>query len=178
MGLFDQIGDALGGEGLQKFLGGTANFDDPNSEDHRQFEGMIRNANQADLQQVFEQSAHKVNSDEYAQQMSSGNAAFSTLGKGGLNTIASTIIRYLSGAGQNSTSLLSRVPGLRTDVPEEMDAAQVSALAQYTQKNHPGVFGQVAAHLGKLDPGLLKSFLGSGAMKAAASGLAQRFLHQ
>lgn len=178
MGFFDQIGGIPGGEELQKLVGGTANFDDPNSEAHRQFEGMIRNANQADLQQVFEQSAHKVNSDEYAQQMTSGTSSLSSLSKGGLNAIASIIMRYLSGAGQNSTSLLSRVPGLRTDVPEEMDASQVSALAQYTQKNHPGVFGQVAAHLGKLDPGLLKSFLGSGAMKEAASGLAQRFLHQ
>lgn len=174
MGLFDQISGAMGGEGLQKFVGGMANFDDPNSDDHRRFDGMVQNANQADLQQVFEQSAQKTSPEDYAQHTS----ALSSLGKGGLATIASTLLRYLSGAGQNSSSLLSRIPGLRTDSPEEMDAPQVSALAQYTQKNHPNVFGQVAAHLGKQDPGLLKSFLGSNALKSAASGLAQRFLHQ
>lgn len=181
MGLFDQIGSALGNENLQRFVGGGGKFDDPNSEDHQHLQNMIGKADEGQLQQVFGKVARQINPQDYSQHLnqgSGGSSPLGALGKGGLSTIASLLIQHLMGSGLNIGSLMSKVPGMKTADPNQMDEHQVASLAQYTQQNHPDVFGKVAAQLGKQNPSLLSGFLGKGMLSSAASGLASHFLGQ
>lgn len=180
MGLFDQIGAAFGGgENLQRFAGGGGNFEDPNSPDHQHLQSMIAKADQSTLQKVFTGVIRQINPQDYAgylTQGTGGRSPLSALGSGGLATIAGLIVKYLGGSGSNISSLIPKIPGLKTSDPNQMDEHQVASLATYTQQNHPDVLGQVAAHLGKENPSMLSALLPKGGMGSIASGLASQFL--
>lgn len=181
MGLLQQIGSMIGGEGqLQNLASGRGNFSDPNAPDHQNFQNMVSNAPQGVLQQVFSGIAGKMNPQEYSDHVTpgvGGTNPLGGLGAGGLGTIASALIGKLTGSGgYNSSSLLSRIPGLQTADPNQMDEKQVASLASYTQQNHPELFGQAAAQVGQQQPGLLHSFLGKAGLALGAAALASHFI--
>jgi hypothetical protein len=180
MGLFDQISSVLGDDNLQRFAGGHADFSDPNSEDHQQFQRMVAQTDQSQLQHVFTQAARHLDSQEYAEHITPGahgTDPLGSVGHSGVATIASLLMRYLTGfVGGDTGSLMTRIPALRTTDPEQMDTNQVAALAQYTQYHHPDLFGRVAAQLGQQHPDLLHAFMGRASLASAASALASQFL--
>jgi hypothetical protein len=89
--------------------------------------------------------------------------------------IASALLNHLGGGGGLS-SLLGKVPGLRTTDPQQMDADQVAALSRYAQQNNPQAFGQAAADVGQQRPDLLHSFLGKAGLAIGAAALASHFI--
>ena len=185
MGLVDQLGSLFGGGDAQKMAAGQGNFEDPNSPDQQRLQAMLSQMNPQQLQQAFSQAAQNMNPQDYSQHITPGAGGtnpLGALGGGGLGTVASMLMQHLGGAtggGGGLAGLLSKVPGLQTTDPNKMDAGQVASLAQYTQQNHPDVFGRVAAQLGQQQPGLLNSFLGKAGLAVGAAALASHFMgHQ
>ena len=72
--------------------------------------------------------------------------------------------------------MLSKIPGLSTTDPQQMDQNQVAALARYTQQNHPDIFGRAATQIGQNHPDLLHSFLGKAGLAIGAAALASHFM--
>ena len=111
MGLLNEIGSLMGNSQPQ----GDAATGAP---DPQTFQNMVSNAHPGILSQVFSHVAQQMNPQDYASHMSPSNGGgnpLSSLGSGGLGTIASALLGKLtSGGGYNSGSLLSRIPGLRT----------------------------------------------------------------
>lgn len=146
----------------------------------QQLQEMLSRMDPQQLQQIFSQAAQKMDPQEYAQHVTPGSGGtdpLGSLGSGGLRTIASMLVQHLGGGtGGGIGSLLSRIPGLQTTDPNQMDAGQVAKLAQYTQQNHPDIFGRVAAQLGQQQPGLLHSFLGKAGLAVGAAALASHFM--
>src|SRR5947209_17016162 len=144
MGLLQQIGSMIGGGDLQRWSSGQGNFDDPNSPDHQNFQNVVAQADPSHVQQVFSQAAQQMNPQEYSNHITpgvGGTNPLGALGAGGLGSIASALLGGLMNNGYNTGSLISRIPGLRTTNPNQTDPQQVAAVAQYTQQNHPDIFG-------------------------------------
>lgn len=180
MSLLQSIESMIGGGDLQRMSAGQANFQDPNSPDHQNLQNLMGNANPSQLQQSFGSAAQQMNPQEYANHVNNGSTGiggFGSLSGGGLSTIASALIGHLmGGGGYNASSLLSRIPGLGTTDPNQMNASQVGQLAQFTQQNHPDLFGRAAAQVGQQQPGLLNSFLGKAGLAIGAAALASHFM--
>ena len=179
MSLFQQLGSLFGGDDAQRMAAGQGNFQDPNSPDQQRLQAMLSKMNPQQLQQAFSQAAQNMNPQEYAQHITpnvGGTNPLGGLGAGGLGTIASMLLQHLGGSGSGLGGLMSRIPGLQTTDPNQMDENQVAALAKYTQQNHPDVFGRVAAQLGQQQPGLLNSFLGKAGLAVGAAALASHFM--
>jgi hypothetical protein len=141
---------------------------------------MVSNAPPGVLQQVFPHVAGKMNPEEYSDHITPGAGGtnpLGALGAGGLGIIASALLGKLTGGGgYNQGNLLSRIPGLHTTDPNQMDENQVASLARYTQQNHPDLFGQAAALVGQQQPGLLHGFLGKAGLALGAAALASHFI--
>jgi hypothetical protein len=180
MGLLQEIGSLASGGNIQRLASGEGNFQDPRSPDQQTFQDMVGRANPSQLQQVFSQAATQMSPQEYAAHITPGAGGtnpLGALGGGGLAIIASALINHLTGSGGLSAgSLLSRIPGLQTTNPNQMDANQVAAVAQYTQQNHPDIFGRVASQIGQQQPGLLNSFVGKAGLALGAAALASHFI--
>ena len=181
MGLLQQIGSMIGGEqNVQSMAAGQGNFSDPNAPDHQNFQQMVRHAPPGMLEQVFSHVAQNVNPQDYSNHVTpgvGGTNPLGGLGSGALGMIASTLMGKLTGGGgYNSGSLLSRIPGLRTTDPRQMDEHQVASLASYTQQNHPDLYGQAAAQIGQQQPDILHSFLGKAGLAIGAAALASHFM--
>lgn len=181
MGLLQQLGSMIGGEaGLQNMASGQGNYADPNAADHQNFQPMVRQAPPGMLEQVFSHVAQRVNPQDYSDHVTPGAVGtnpLGALGSGGLGMIASALIGKLTGGGgYNAGSLLSRIPGLHTTDPSQMDESQVASLARYTQQSHPDLFGQAAAQVGQQRPDILHSFLGKAGLAIGAAALASHFM--
>jgi pyridoxal biosynthesis lyase PdxS len=180
MGLLQEIGALAGGGTLERLASGQGNFQDPASPDQQNLHNMIGRAEPGQLQQVFSQAATQMNPQEYATHITSGAGGtnpLGALGGGGLATIASALMSHLTGSGGLSAgSLLSKIPGLQTTDPNQMDANQVASVAQYTQQNHPDIFGRVASQIGQQQPSLLNSFVGKAGLALGAAALASHFI--
>lgn len=179
MSLLSQIGSLLGGEDAQRLASGQGNFQSPDSPDVQRVQEMLGKLTPQQQQQVFSQAAQQMNPQDYAAHIdpNAGSASpLSNIGSGGLRTIASTLLQHLGGGGV-AGSLLSRIPGLQTTDPSQMDQSQVAALARYTQQNHPELFGRAAAQIGQQQPDLLHSFLGKAGLAIGAAALASHFIN-
>jgi hypothetical protein len=88
--------------------------------------------------------------------------------------LAQTILSRLRRAGVDPEQV-SRDAGVRTVDPRQMSPAELAAVAQWMQRNHPEVLGQAAAQY-QDQPDLLSRLLGNKALLAAAAGLAANFL--
>jgi pyridoxal biosynthesis lyase PdxS len=178
MSMLSEIGSLLSGQEGQRLAAGQGNFQNADSPDMQRVQQMFSQLNPQQQQQVMSQAAQQMNPQQYADHMSSGGSSpLANLSSGGLRTIASTLLQHL-GAGGVAGSLLSRIPGLQTTDPSQMDHNQVAALAQYTQQNHPDIFGRAAAQLGQQQPDLLHSFLGKAGLAIGAAALASHFMGQ
>jgi hypothetical protein len=178
MSLLSELSSVFSGLDAQRMAAGQGNFQDPNSPDMQQLQRVLPQADQGQLQQVFSHAAQQMNPQDYSDHITPGAGGTNPLGsvgKGGLATIASTIMQHLSSGGI-AGNLLSRITGLNTTNPQQMDENQVAALSRYTQQNHPDVFGRVAAQLGQQQPSLLHSFLGKAGLAIGAAALAKHFL--
>jgi hypothetical protein len=178
MSLLNEIGSMFSGQDAQRIAAGNGNFQDPNSPDTQQFQNALPQADQGQLAQVFGQSAQQMNPQEYAEHITPGAGGTNPLagiGRGGLATIASTLMQHLTGSGL-AGGLLGRITGLNTTNPQQMDENQVAALSRYTQQNHPDIFGRVAAQIGQQKPDLLHSFLGKAGLAIGAAALARHFM--
>jgi hypothetical protein len=175
MSFLQNIGQMLGGADLERIAGGNANFDD-GSPDHGHFQNMLSQANPSMLEQVLGQVAGQMDGQAYRNHITpgvGGTNPLGMLGQGGLSSIASMLLGHLmNSGGYSQRSLLSQIPGLQTTDPNQMDERQVAAVADYTRQNHPGLFGKVAALLGRQNPGMLQGLLGNQGMAAAAQQLA------
>ncbi len=179
MGLLQGLESLLGGDDAQRFAGGQGNFQTANSPDQQKLQSALSQLTPQQSQQVFSQAAQQMDPQQYAQHITpgvNGTNPLGALGSGGLSTIASLLLQHLGGTGGNAAGLLSKIPGLQTTDPSQMDAHQVASLAQYTQQNHPDIFGNVAAQLGQQQPGLLHSFLGQAGLALGTAALASRFI--
>jgi hypothetical protein len=201
MGLLDQIGGLLGGhEEVARLANGQGNFADGNSADHDRFGQMVSHADPQDLHSAIGQAVQQTDPQEYADHITpgvNGTNPLGSVGRVGLSTIASTLMQHLAGqpaqqsggggmlgglfgggggGGGMMGKLMSMIPGLRTTDPNQMDASQVAALADYTRRNHPDAFSRATSQLGKQNPGLLQHLLGNKIMMAAAAGLAMKLL--
>jgi hypothetical protein len=181
MGLLQQLGSMIGGEDqVRNMASGQGNYSDPSSQDHQSFQNMVSQAQPGILSQIFSHVAQQTPPQEYANHVSpaaGGASPFGSLGSGGLSMIASALLgKLMSGGGYNASSLLSKIPGLRTTDPNQMDPNQVAAVARYTQQNHPDLFGQAAAQVGQQQPSLLHSFLGKAGLAVGAAALASHFI--
>lgn len=178
MGLLSDLGSMLGGEEAQRMASGQGDYQNPDSPDTQRMQRMVSQAAPQQLQQVFSQAAQQMNPQDYAEHITPGAGGTNPLGgvgAGGLSTIASTLLQHL-GAGGIAGGLLSRIPGLSTTNPSQMDAGQVAALARYTQQNRPDIFGQAAAQIGQQQPDLLHSFIGKAGLALGAAALASHFI--
>ena len=186
MSLLSEIGSLLGApQDAQRMASGQGNFQDPSSSDAQRMQAMVSRADPQQLQQIFSQAAQRMDPQEYAQHVTPGAGGTNPLGglgSGGLSTIASALLQHLTGgAGGGSgggmlSGLLSRIPGLSTTDPRQMDENQVAALARYTQQNEPQAFGRAAAQVGQQRPDLLHSFLGKAGLAIGAAALASHFI--
>lgn len=190
MGLLDEIVSKLGGTSgdgdadtrtrLQNMAGGRGNFADPASADHSALSGLMSHVPQGVLQQVLGGVAGGMDRQSYSQHATpgvGGTDPFGSLGGSALSMIASALIGKLTGpGGQSGQSLLSKIPGLSTIDPNQMNSNQVSQVAQYAQQNHPDQFGQAAAEVGQQQPSLLGTLMGQGGLSQAASALASHVL--
>jgi hypothetical protein len=181
MGLLQEIGSMIGGEGqLHNVAAGGGNYADPNSGDTQNFQRMAGQAQPGVLQQVFSHVAGRMSPQEYSDHITpgvGGTNPLGGLGAGGLGAIASALVGKLTGGGgYNQGSLLSCIPGLKTADPNQMDEGQVASLARYTQQNHPNLFGEAAAQVGQQHPDLLHSFLGKAGLAIGAAALASHFI--
>jgi hypothetical protein len=179
MGLLQEIADAIGGDKLNKFQKGEGDFENQSSSDQTALQDLIKRIDPKQLQQVLAQSAKQVDPQEYADHVTPGVGDTDPLGQlkgGGLASIAAVLLNQLKQAGSTSGTQVSRIPGVQTTDPNDMDPNDVAAIARYTQENHPEAFGKAAAEIGQKQPGLLHSFLGKAAMAAAAAALASHFI--
>lgn len=181
MGFLQQLGSMIGGEGaLGNMAAGQGDYSDPNSPDHQNFQNMVRNAQPGVLQQIFSHVAGRMDPQQYSDHVTpgvGGTNPLGSLGSGGMGMLASALLgKLMSGGGYNAGSLLSRIPGLRTTDPNQMDEQQVASLARYTQQNHPDLFGQAAAQVGQQRPDFLHSFLGKAGLALGAAALASHFI--
>ena len=200
MGLMEQLGGMLGGAGgnmaggnaaggaggpdlqqlLGRFMGGGANFNDPQSQDRRHFDQMVGHASDDDLSTAFSQAARGVDAHEYRDHVTpgvGGTDPLGALGGGGLSTIATALMGHLAGGGgANMAGLLGKIPGLSHTDPNRMTSHEVASLANYTRQHHPDAFGRAAAQVGRQDPGMLQQLLGNKAMMSAAAAMASRFM--
>ena len=185
MGLLDQMGGMLNGQGGQELLrrmaGGRANLSDPNSSDAQGMHQMIGGANRDELAASLTHAAQQMSPQEYHDHITpgvGGSDPLGGLGGGQLSTIASALLNHLGASGSGLGSLLGRIPGLHTAGPNRMDASQVAALAHFARQHHPDAFGRAAAEVGQRQPALLQRLLGHKAFAAAAAGLASRFMNR
>jgi hypothetical protein len=193
MGLMDQLGGMLGNAGgntaggaagvqqlLGRFMGGGADFNDPQSQDRRHFEQMVGHASDDDLSSAFSQAARGVDANEYRDHVTpgvGGTDPLGALGGGGLGTIASALMGHLAGGGgANMAGLFGKIPGLSHTDPNRMTPHEVASLTDYTRQHHPDAFGRAAAQVGRQDPGMLQQLLGNKAMMTAAAAMASRFM--
>ena len=176
MGLLSDLGSMLNGQDGQRMAAGQGQFQDPSSPDMQAMQTMVDRADPQQLQQIFSHVAQRMNPQEYGQHMSAGpQSPLSGIGGGGLKTIAATLMQHLAGGGV-AGNLLSKIPGLQTTDPQQMDQNQVAALARYTQQNHPDIFGQAATQIGQNHPDLLHGFLGKAGLAIGAAALASHFM--
>ena len=184
MGLLDTITSALGGGGqqqLQQMAAGQGNFGDPASADHGGLSAMLSHVPPGVLQSVMGQVAGGMDPQAYAQHVTPGAGGtdpFGGLERSALTAIAGALVGKLAGGGTGGSSLLSKIPGLSTADPAQMNAGQVAQMAQYAQQNHPDLFGQAAAQVGQQQPGLLGTLLGHAGLSQGAASLASHFLQQ
>jgi hypothetical protein len=68
----------------------------------------------------------------------------------------------------------SPIPGVRTLDPNQMDEAQVGALAEWMRRNHPEAFNRAATQVGQQNPSLLSKLLNNKMLMVAAAGLAAK----
>lgn len=182
MGLLQDIAASIGGEDLRRLSAGKANLDDPNSPDQQSLLEMLKNIDPNKLKEIFTTTAQKIAPQEYSDHVTpdvGGTNPFGNLAAGGLGTIASVLVNCLKNLGANTrsdSSPLNKVPGLHTTDPKDMDAADVAAVARYTQENHPKAFGQAATQIAQKEPALLHSFLGKAALAVGAAALASHFI--
>ena len=184
MGLLDTITSALGGGGqqqVQQMANGQGNFADPNSPDHAGLSALLSHAPAGLAGQVFSQVASRMSPQAYSDHVTPGVGGTNPLGgleSGALGMIASSLMGQLTGPGGLSPqTLLSRIPGLGTTNPAQMNAGQVAQVASYAQQNHPDLFGQAAAQVGQQQPGLLGTLLGHAGLSQGVAALASHFLH-
>lgn len=161
---------------LQSLVGGG----NPGAANQGNLQQVFSQADPSMLEQMFGQATQQMDSRQYADHVTpgvGGTNPLGSLGQGGLGTIASLLMNNLMhSGGQSSGGLMSKIPGLQTTDPNQMDANQVAAVASYTQQNHPNIFAKVAAMLGQQNPALLQSFLGNGGMQAILQKLAGQFM--
>lgn len=183
MGLLDQLSSLLG-SGARDQLGtmaaGQGNYADPNSADQQGLSGMIAHAPSGLLSQVFSQVAGQMNPQTYSDHVTPGVNGTNPLGglkSAALQMVASALIGKLMGSGGYSAqSLLSKIPGLGTTDPSQMNAGQVAQVSQYAQQNHPDLFGQATAEVAQQQPGVLGALLGHAGLSSGAAALASHFL--
>ncbi len=184
MGLLDTLTSALGGGGqqqVQNMAAGQGDFADPASPDHAGMAAMMQHAPPGVLSGIFSQVAGGMNPQAYSNHMTPAAGGANPMGgleSAALGMVAGALMSKLTGGGVSQQSLLSRIPGLGTTDPSQMNAGQVAQVAQYAQQNHPDLFGQAAAQVGQQQPGLLGALMGHAGMSQAAMGLASHFLSQ
>ena len=196
MGLMEQLGGMMGGGSgsgasgaggggdlqqlLGRFMGGGANFQDPQSQDRRHFDQMLGHASDDDLSSAFSHAARGVDAREYRDHVTpgvGGTDPIGSLGGGGMGEIAGALMSHLAGGGgANMAGLVGKIPGLSHTDPNRMTPHEVASLADYTRQHHPDAFGRAAAQVGRKDPGMLQQLLGNKAMMAAAASMASKFL--
>lgn len=185
MGLLDQLSAALGGgsgttQQLQNMANGQADFSQPQSPDQAGLSSMISHAPPGMLGQIFSSVAGGMNPQQYSDHVTPGVNGTNPLGgleSAALGMVASAFISKLTGSGgYSSSSLLSKIPGLGTTDPSQMNATQVAQVAQYTQQNHPDLFGQATAQVAQQQPGVLGALLGHSGLSQGAAALASHFL--
>ena len=179
MGLLQNLGSMLGGSGaMENLAAGRGDFSDASSNDHQNFQNMVGQAQPGILGSIFSHTAQQMDPQEYSNHVTpgvGGTNPLGALGGGGLATIATALISRLGGGG-GAGSLLSKIPGLNTTDPQQMNADQVASVARYTQQNHPDIFGQAAADVGQQRPDLLHSMLGKAGLALGAAALASHFM--
>ncbi len=190
MGLLDTLTAALGGgtaggapggqQQVQQIAAGQGDFADPASPDHAGLAAMVQHAPPGALSQIFSQVAGGMGQQQYAAHINppgGGPGPMGGLESAALSMVATTLIAKLTGGGgYTQSSLLSAIPGLGTANPAQMNAQQVAQVAQYTQQNHPDLFGQAAAQVAQQQPGVLGALMGHAGMAQGAMALASHFL--
>ena len=179
MGLLQEIADAIGGDKLKQFEKGQADFENEDSQDERTLQDLIRRMDPDDLQRILAQSSKQIDPQEYSDHVTPGVRDTDPLGQlkpGGLSSVATVLLNSLKQAGSGAGTQPSKIPGLATTDPNEMNSDDVAKVARYTQQNHPEAFGKAAAQIGQEQPGLLHGFLGKAAMAVAAAALASHFI--
>lgn len=179
MGLLQEIADAIGGDKLKQFQDGEADFEQQGSTDQQALQDLIKRMDPKQLQDVLAQSAKRLDPQEYADHVTPGVGDTDPLGQlkgGGLASVAAVLLNSLKQVGSGAGSHPSKIPGLQTADPNDMNSDDVAAVARYTQENHPEAFGKAAAEIGQQQPGLLHSFLGKAAMAGIAAALASHFI--
>ena len=78
------------------------------------------------------------------------------------------------GGGGDQGQAAGGIPGVRTLDPNQMDEAQVGALAEWMRRNHPEAFNRAATQVGQQNPSLLSKLLNNKMLMVAAAGLAAK----
>ncbi|HEX8915449.1 MAG TPA: hypothetical protein VF796_24060 [Humisphaera sp.] len=96
--------------------------------------------------------------------LAGGRGAAAAGGGGGLGGMLGSVLGGGGGGGAAGMGglggLLSKIPGLQTADPHQMDPGQVAALADYARQHDPDAFGRAAAEAGRQDPDVLHALLG------------------
>jgi hypothetical protein len=179
MGLLQDITDAIGNDKLKQFQQGEADFEDQDSPDQKALQDLIKRMDPRELQEVLARSARQIDPQEYSDHVTPGIGNTDPLGQmkgGGLASIAAVLLNSLKQAGSGAGAQPSKIPGLQSTDPNQMNSDDVAKVARYTQENHPEAFGKAAAEIGQQKPDLLHGMLGKGAMALAAAALASHFI--
>jgi hypothetical protein len=179
MGLLQDIANVVGGDKLQQLANGEGNFDQQGSSDQGTLQQLLKKIDPQTLQKILGRVTQQVDPQEYSDHVTPGvgnTNPLGNLGAGGLASVATVLLNHLKQAGVVSGSQPAQIPGVQTTDPNQMDANDVAKVAQYTQQNHPEVFGKAAAEIGQQKPDLLHSFIGKAGMALAAAALASHFI--
>ena len=103
-----------------------------------------------------------------------GSDPFGALSGGQRQGLVQSLLSMLFNRGVRQDDIM-RGTGLGTLDPNRMSPAEIAALAQWTQRNHPQAFGYTAAQY-QNEPNLLQALLGNKALMAMAAGLGAKIL--
>ena len=203
MGLLDQLGGRLGGDVLQRILGGGGHaVAEPGSPDQQQFGQLLQQVPRDQLASLLGQVARLMEPGPSRDAVTpgvGGTNPLAALSGPAMTTVAAALLRHLAGGGTNPgggmpdvigsalaspggvsgdgagglDALLAKIPGLTTTNPDQMDAHQVAALADYTRRNEPDAFGRALADVGQEAPSAIAPLLGDPGLSSLAGGLSR-----
>jgi hypothetical protein len=164
MNMFDRLANGPGGNSGQ---GGS--YDNWND--------MVGSAPPGNFRNAVNGAMRQMDPDEYyrhSQPGIDGTDPFGRMQEPERQGLAERLLGSLFGRGVGEEEI-ARNTGVRTLDPRRMSPDELASVTQWTQRNHPDAFGDVAEQY-RDKPNMLESLLGNRAVQMALIGLGAKIL--